>query len=57
MKKTYEKPVLTTEQFDVEDVITASSPVSPIQNKLNQVGDFMENPVNLGNLSSAPGQD
>ena len=24
MKKTYEKPVLTTEQFDVEDVITAS---------------------------------
>lgn len=26
MKKTYEKPVLTTEQFDVEDVITASAP-------------------------------
>ena len=26
MKKTYEKPVLTTEQFDVDDVITASSP-------------------------------
>ena len=25
MKKTYEKPVLTTEQFDVQDVITASS--------------------------------
>ena len=26
MKNTYEKPVLTTEQFDVEDVITASAP-------------------------------
>ena len=26
MKKNYEKPVLTTEQFDVDDVITASSP-------------------------------
>ena len=26
MKKTYEKPVLTTEQFDVEDVITVSEP-------------------------------
>ena len=25
MKKTYEKPVLTTEQFDVEDIITTSS--------------------------------
>ena len=25
MKKTYEKPVLTTEQFDVADVITTSS--------------------------------
>lgn len=24
MKKTYEKPVLTTEQFDTEDVITTS---------------------------------
>ena len=32
MKKTYEKPVLTTEQFDVDDVITASSPaVEPQQ--------------------------
>ena len=28
MKKTYEKPVLTTEQFDVEDVITASAPAA-----------------------------
>ena len=26
MKKTYEKPVLTTERFDVDDVITASAP-------------------------------
>ena len=25
MKKTYEKPVLTTEQFDAQDIITASS--------------------------------
>lgn len=25
MKKTYEKPVLMTEQFDVEDVITTST--------------------------------
>ena len=25
MKKTYEKPVLATEQFDMEDVITAST--------------------------------
>ncbi len=32
MKKIYEKPVLTTEQFDVDDVITASSPaVEPQQ--------------------------
>lgn len=26
MKKTYEKPVLTTEPFDAQDVVTASSP-------------------------------
>ena len=25
MKKTYEKPVLTTEQFDVQDIITVRS--------------------------------
>ncbi len=25
MKKTYEKPVLTQEQFDVQDIITTSS--------------------------------
>ena len=28
MKKTYERPVLMTEQFHVEDVITASSPAT-----------------------------
>ena len=28
MKKTYEKPVLTTEQFDAQDVVTASSPAA-----------------------------
>ena len=28
MKKTYEKPVLTTEEFDADDVITASSPAA-----------------------------
>ena len=26
MKKAYEKPVLTTEPFDAEDVVTASAP-------------------------------
>ena len=52
MKKSYEKPVLTTEQFDVEDVITASSPDS-----LPQVGSDFENPIDLGGLSSAPGTD
>ena len=57
MKKTYEKPELNVEAFDVEDVITASSPGNPDQNTLNQVGDFMETPINMGNLSSAPGQD
>ena len=49
MKKTYEKPVLTTEQFDVEDVITASAPDSPVQNMLNTVGDLMENMIDMFN--------
>lgn len=41
MKKTYEKPVLVTEQFDVEDVITASD----ISNrKLTTTHDYF--PVN-----------
>ena len=54
MKKTYEKPELHVEQFDVEDVITASSPDS---GKLSQVSDSFENPIDFGNLISAPGQD
>lgn len=29
MKKNYERPILTTEPFDAEDVVTASSPVQP----------------------------
>ena len=49
MKKTYEKPELNVEQFDVEDVITASSPNNPIQNVLDQVGDFMENMIDMFN--------
>ena len=49
MKKYYEKPVLTTEQFDVDDVITASAPDSPVQNMLNTVGDFMENMIDMFN--------
>ena len=28
MKKTYEKPVLTTEPFDADDVINVSSPAA-----------------------------
>ena len=54
MKKTYEKPVLNVEQFDVEDVITLSDPDS---GKLLQVGDNFENPIDLGGLNSAPGND
>ena len=46
MKKTYETPALNVETFDVEDVITASSPVSPIQNTLHQVADTFENMMN-----------
>ena len=49
MKKTYEKPVLNVEQFDVEDVITVST--------LDTVGDTYENPINMGDFSSAPGND
>ena len=49
MNKTYEKPELNVEQFDVEDVITASAPDSPVQNMLNTVGDFMENMIDMFN--------
>ena len=54
MKKTYETPALHVEQFDVEDVITLSDPNS---RKLTQVGDQFENPIDLGGLNSAPGND
>ena len=54
MKKTYAKPALNVEAFDVEDVITASAPDS--QN-LPVVGGDFENPIDLGSLSSAPGND
>ena len=54
MKKTYEKPELRTEPFDAGDVITASAPES---GKLLQVGDQFENPIDLGGLNSAPGND
>ena len=47
MKKTYEKPELNIEQFDVEDVITASSPNNP--NFLQTVGNLMENMVDMFN--------
>ena len=47
MKKTYEKPELNIEQFDVEDVITASSPNNP--NFLQTVGTLMENMVDMFN--------
>jgi len=53
MKKRYEKPALNVEAFDVEDVITVSSP----NNNLDTVGDGFENPIDLGNLNSAPGTD
>ena len=48
MKKTYEKPELNAEAFDVEDVIAASS-ANPVQNVLDQVGDFMENMLDMFN--------
>ena len=47
MKKTYEKPELHVEHFDVEDVITASSPDNP--NFLQTVGNLMENMVDMFN--------
>ena len=47
MKKTYEKPELRTEPFDVEDVITASSPDN--SKFLQTVGDLMENMLDMFN--------
>lgn len=47
MKKTYEKPDLHTEPFDVTDVVTASADVSPVQNALQTVGYLMEQMVDM----------
>lgn len=47
MKKTYEKPALHTEAFDVEDVVTVSSGPSPIQHALETVGGLMEQMVEM----------
>lgn len=47
MKKRYETPELRSELFDIEDVITASAPAGPIQHALQQVGDFMENMLDM----------
>ncbi len=49
MKKTYEKPELHTEQFTAENVITASSGPSPIQEALETVGALMEHMVDMVN--------
>ena len=53
MKKTYERPKLQVEQFDVEDVITASGLLDTVAGGTQN----METPVDLGGLSSAPGND
>ena len=47
MKKTYKKPELNVEQFDVEDIITASSPDN--SKFLQTVGDLMENMLDMFN--------
>ena len=44
MKKIYEKPVLQTEAFDVDDVITASVPT------VNSGAPAMEVPIPITNL-------
>ena len=44
MKKTYEKPVLTTEQFDVDDVITASAPAVEPNRELDPASTNWEIP-------------
>ena len=49
MKKTYEKPELNVEAFDVEDVITVSSPGSPVQNIIDTVGGLMEQMAEMFN--------
>ena len=48
MKKNYEKPVLTTEPFDVEDVITVSDAAGPEQtNGLEHGRGIWEIPLGL----------
>ena len=49
MKKTNEKLVLTTEQFDVEDVITASAP-GQMGGRLTSTHDNFSVEVPLGDL-------
>ena len=50
MKKTYDKPELRVEAFDVEDVITTSS--------LETVGGGNESQmIPIGSLTNAPGTD
>ena len=46
MKKSYEKPELNVETFDITDVITASSGTTPTPsgNELDQVGTQNETP-------------
>ena len=44
MKKTYETPVLTTEQFDVDDVITASAPGAGTSRTVDSVGETWQIP-------------
>ena len=51
MKKTYEKPELHVEQFDVEDVITASGGF------LQTVADTFENLIgDIGDMLNSLGQ-
>ena len=57
MKKTYETPVLTTEQFDVEDVITASSPNGTLDTVGGGIGGNETSMIPIGDLINAPGTD
>ena len=51
MKKTYERPVLMTEQFDVDDVITASSPAVVVDPTLGSThNNFPVDNIPLGDI-------
>ena len=51
MKKTYEKPVLVTEQFDVDDVITASSPAVVVDPTLGSThNNFSVDNIPVGDI-------